>query len=130
MVQFLSWPHRPRTTRTPRRLPRPANAPSWLIDIAVALLFLVADAVIVAVAVMLLVMVGLGTAQSPHSSATAHSRDVPVLIWLVVWGIPAVAVTGAVVHARLRMPVSAVVQSLFAIACTFLAVIWTRMLLS
>jgi hypothetical protein len=110
--------------------PQTRERPSWLTDIAVALLFLVADAVIVVVAVMLLVMVGLGTAQSPRSSATAHSRDVPVLMWLVVWGIPAVAASGAVVHARLRMPVSAVVQSLFALACTFLAVIWTRMLLS
>lgn len=110
--------------------PQTRERPSWLIDIAVALLFLFADAVILVVAVMLLVMVGLGTAQSPHSSATAHSRDVPVLTWLVVWGLPAVAATGAVAHARLRMPISAVVQSLFALACTFLAVAWTRMLLS
>ncbi|MDQ0710587.1 hypothetical protein QFZ55_000039 [Streptomyces luteogriseus] len=79
---------------------------------------------------MLFVMVGMGSAQPPHPSATAHSRDVPVLTWLIVWGVPAVAVTGTVVHARLRMPVSAVVQSLFALACAFLAVIWTRMLLS
>jgi hypothetical protein len=104
--------------------------PSRLIDIAVALLFLVADAVIVVVAAMLFVMVGMSSAQSSASSATAHSRDVSALTWLVVWGIPAVAVTGAVVHARLRMPVSAVVQSLFALVCAFLAVIWTRMLLS
>jgi hypothetical protein len=104
--------------------------PSRLIDIAVALLFLVADAVIVVVAAMLFVMVGMSSARSSPSSATAHSRDVSALTWLVVWGIPAVAVTGAVVHARLRMPVSAVVQSLFALVCAFLAVIWTRMLLS
>ncbi|WP_405959758.1 hypothetical protein OG235_06340 [Streptomyces sp. NBC_00024] len=110
--------------------PQTRERPSLLIDIAVALLLLVADAVIVAVATMLFVMVGMGSAQPPRSSATTHSRDVPVLIWLVVWGVPAVAVTGAVVHARLRMPVSAVVQSLFALTCAFLAVIWTRMLLS
>ncbi|MER7406017.1 hypothetical protein ABT373_26880 [Streptomyces sp. NPDC000070] len=110
--------------------PRTRERPSRLIDIAVALLFLVADAVIVVVAAMLFVMVGMGSAQRPHLSATAHSRDIPVLTLLVVWGVPAVAVTGAVVHARLRMPVSAVVQSLFALACAFLAVIWTRMLLS
>ncbi|MGA5143405.1 hypothetical protein [Streptomyces azureus] len=110
--------------------PQTRKRPSRLIDITVALLFLVADTVIVAVAAMLFVMVGMGSAQPPHLSATAHSRDVPVLTWLVVWGLPAVAVTGAVVHARLRMPVSAVVQSLFALACAFLAVIWTRMLLS
>jgi hypothetical protein len=110
--------------------PQKNDRPSRLIDIAVALLLLVADAVIVAVAAMLFVMVGMGSAQSPHSSATAPSRDIPVLTWLVVWGVPAVAATGALVHARLRMPVSAVVQSLFALACAFLAVIWTRMLLS
>ncbi|MEU3852241.1 hypothetical protein [Streptomyces sp. NPDC029554] len=105
--------------------------PSRLVDIVVAVLLLVADAVIVVVATLLFVMVGLGTARSPHSGATAHhSRDVPVLIWFVVWGLPAVAAAGAVVHARLRMPVTAVVQSLFTLACTFLAVIWTRMLLS
>ena len=45
-------------------------------------------------------------------------------------GLPPVATTGALVHPRLRMPVSAVVQSLFALACAFLAVIGTRMLLS
>ncbi|GAA2516668.1 hypothetical protein GCM10010423_05250 [Streptomyces levis] len=104
--------------------------PSRLVDIVVAVLLLVADAVIVVVATLLFLMVGLGTAQSPQSAARAHSRDVPVLIWLVVWGLPAVAAAGAVVHARLRMPVTAVVQSLFTLACTFLAVIWTRMLLS
>ncbi|WP_328834646.1 hypothetical protein [Streptomyces europaeiscabiei] len=110
--------------------PQTRERPSWLVDIAVALLFLAADAVIVVVATMLFVMVGMGSAQSPHSSATARSRDVPVLMWVTVWGIPAVAATGAVVHARLRMPVSAVVQSLFTLVCTFLAVAWTRMLLS
>lgn len=110
--------------------PQTRQRPSWLIDIAVALLFLVADAVILVVAVMLFVMVGMGSAQSPHSSATAHSRDVPVLMWLAVWGLPVLAATGAVVHARLRMPISSVVQTLFALACAFLAVAWTRMLLS
>jgi hypothetical protein len=104
--------------------------PSLLIDIAVALLFLVADAVIIVVAAVLHLAVGMGSAPSPHSSTTAGSRDVPVLMWLVVWGLPAVAVTSAVVHFRLRMPVSAVVQSLFALACAVMAVAWTRMLLS
>ncbi|GGS95757.1 hypothetical protein [Streptomyces violaceus] len=103
--------------------------PSRLIDIMVALLLLVADAVIVVVAAMLFVMVGMGST-SAHSSPTAHSRDVPVLTWLAIWGFPAVAATSGVVHARLRMPVTAAVQSLFTLACTFLAVIWTRMLLS
>lgn len=107
--------------------PQTRERPSLLVDIAAALLFLAADAVIVVVAAMLFVMVGMGIA---HSSTTPHSRDVPVLIWLAVWGIPAVAATHAVVHARLRMPFSAVVQSLFALVCTFLAVLWTRMLLS
>ncbi|MFH8498960.1 hypothetical protein [Streptomyces coeruleorubidus] len=110
--------------------PPTRDRPSRLIDIAVALVFLVADAVIVVVAALLFVMVGMGSAKPTNPSATVRSHDVPVLTWLVVWGVPALAVTGAVVHARLRMPVSAVVQSLFALACTFLAVIWTRMLLS
>jgi heme/copper-type cytochrome/quinol oxidase subunit 2 len=124
---MASQPRHDQDTLAP---PPTRERPSRLIDIAVALLFLIADAVIVAVAAMLFVMVGMGSAQSSHRSAAAHSRDVPVLTWLVVWGIPAVAVTGAVVHARLRMPVTAVVQSLFALACVLLAVIWTRMLLS
>ncbi|GAB2756760.1 hypothetical protein [Streptomyces bullii] len=113
--------------------PSPAQArerPSWLTDIMVALLLLIADAVIVVAAAMLLVVVGMGSTQSPHPSATTHSRDVPFLTWLVVWGVPAVAATGAVVHARLRMPVTAVVQALFTLACAFLAVAWTRMLLT
>ncbi|MFC9680448.1 hypothetical protein [Streptomyces sp. NPDC056948] len=103
--------------------PQTNDRPSRLIDIAVALLLLVADVVIVAVAAIVFVRVGMGSAQSQHSSAAAHSRDIPVLTWLVVWRVPTVAATGALVHARLRMPVSAVVQSVFALACTFLAVV-------
>jgi heme/copper-type cytochrome/quinol oxidase subunit 2 len=104
--------------------------PSRLIDIAVALLLLVADAVIVVVAVVLLVMVGMSRVHPPDAPSTAPSTDASVLAWLVVWGVPAVAAVGAVVHARLRMPVTAVVQGLFTLACTFLAFAWTRMLLS
>ncbi|MFB6849609.1 hypothetical protein ACFCXS_32780 [Streptomyces sp. NPDC056373] len=111
---------------TPPRRERPSR----LIDVAVALLLLVADAVIVVVAVVLLVAVGLGSGGSPDSPSTARSSDTPVLAWLVIWGVPAVAATGAVVHARLRMPVTAVVQGLFTLACAFLAIAWTRMLLS
>ncbi|MFD5157112.1 hypothetical protein ACFWMJ_03410 [Streptomyces hawaiiensis] len=110
---------------TPRR-----ERPSRLIDIAVALLLLVADAVIIVAGGLMLVAVGIGSAHSPHSSQPEHPRDTPVLAWLVIWGVPAVAATGAFVHARLRMPVTAVVQSLFTVVCTFLAVAWTRMLLS
>ncbi|MEW2615543.1 hypothetical protein AB0937_36295 [Streptomyces sp. NPDC047880] len=103
--------------------------PSRLIDVAVALLLLIADVVILVVAVMLLVAVGMGRAHSPYSSA-AHSSGTPVLAWFVIWGVPAVAAAGAVVQARLRMPVTAVVQGLFTFACTVLAIAWTRMLLS
>ncbi|QCD53771.1 hypothetical protein [Streptomyces hawaiiensis] len=110
---------------TPRR-----ERPSRLIDIAVALLLLVADAVIIVAGGLMLVAVGMGSMHSPHSSRPAQSRDTPILVWLVIWGIPAVAATGAFVHARLRMPVTAVVQSLFTVVCAFLAVAWTRMLLS
>ncbi|QFQ94930.1 hypothetical protein F9278_00495 [Streptomyces phaeolivaceus] len=110
--------------------PQTRERPSLLMDIAVALLFLAADVIIVVVATMLLVMIGMGTAQPPDSSSTARSRDVPVLMWLAVWGIPALAATHAVVHGLLRMPVTAVIQSLFALTCTLLAVAWTRMLLS
>ncbi|MFF8670033.1 hypothetical protein [Streptomyces sp. NPDC015242] len=113
--------------------PPPARVrerPSRLVDISVALLLLVADAVIVVVDVLLFVMVGMGRAPSPHSPPTASARDVPVVTWLVVWGLPALAATGAVVHARLRMPFTAVTQGLFTLACVLLAVVWTRMLLA
>ncbi|MFI2635244.1 hypothetical protein ACH5A2_33460 [Streptomyces collinus] len=111
---------------TPSRRERPSR----LTDIAVALLLLVADAVIVVVAGVLLFAVGMGTASSPRSSPTAHTRDTPAVTWLIVWGGPAVAAAGAFVHARLRMPVTAVVQGLFTLACVLLAIAWTRMLLS
>ncbi|MFC8144041.1 hypothetical protein ACFUKV_20260 [Streptomyces paradoxus] len=111
---------------TPSRRERPSR----LTDIAVALLLLVADAVIVVVAGLLLFAVGLGTAPSPRSSPTPHTRDTPAVTWLVIWGSPALAAAGAFVHARLRMPVTAVVQGLFTLACILLAVAWTRMLLS
>ncbi|MGC9544550.1 hypothetical protein [Streptomyces sp. UG1] len=110
--------------------PQVRERPSWLIDIVVALLLMIADAVVVVGGAMVLVMVGMGITQEPHPSAAVHSRDVPVLVWLAIWGIPAVAATSAVVHARLRMPVTAVIQTLFTLACTILAVIGTRMLLS
>ncbi|MFI8891335.1 hypothetical protein [Streptomyces paradoxus] len=111
---------------TPPRRERPSR----LTDIAVALLLLVADAVIVVVAGLLLVAVGLGTSEPPRSSTTPRSRDTPAVTWLVIWGAPVLAAAGAFVHARLRMPVTAVVQGLFTLACVFLAVAWTRMLLS
>ncbi|GAA2294402.1 hypothetical protein GCM10010234_40070 [Streptomyces hawaiiensis] len=111
---------------TPPRRERPSR----LIDIAVALLLLVADAVIVVVAAVLLVMVGLSTVHPPNAPSTAPSTDASILTWLVVWGVPAVGAAGTVVHARLRMPVTAVVQGLFTLACTFLAFAWTRTLLS
>ncbi|MFH9589756.1 hypothetical protein ACH4MW_35495 [Streptomyces luteogriseus] len=112
--------------------PTPARRerPSRLIDVSVALLLLVADAVIVVVAALLLVAVGLGTAPSPRHPRPEHSRDTPVLAWFVIWGVPAVAAVGAFVHARLRMPVTAVVQGLFTLVCVLLAIAWTRMLLS
>ncbi|KJK37271.1 hypothetical protein UK15_23115 [Streptomyces variegatus] len=110
--------------------PSRGERPSRWIDIAVALLLLVADAVIVVAGGLLLVAVGMGSAQSSHSSRPAQPRDTPVLAWLVVWGIPAAAAIGVFVHARLRMPVTAVVQGLFTVVCTLLAVAWTRMLLS
>ncbi|GGV46351.1 hypothetical protein [Streptomyces griseoflavus] len=109
---------------------RTRDRPSRLTDIALALLLVAADAVIIVTGAVLLVAVGMGTAQDPHSSATARSRDVPFLMWLAVWGVPVVAAVESVMHARLRMPVTAVVQGLFTLACTFLAVAWTRMLLS
>ncbi|MEU2542696.1 DUF6234 family protein [Streptomyces iakyrus] len=111
---------------TPSRRERP----SLLTDIAVALLLLAADAVIVVVAGLLLLAVGLGTAPSPRSSPTPRSRDTPAVTWLIIWGAPVLAAAGAYVHARLRMPVTAVVQGLFTLACLVLAVAWTRMLLS
>ncbi|MFD8232833.1 hypothetical protein ACFV20_13235 [Streptomyces sp. NPDC059696] len=95
--------------------------PSRLIDVAVALLLLIADVIILVVAVVLLLAVGVGR---------AHTSGTPVLMWFVIWGGPAVAAAGAVVHARLRMPVTAVVQGLFTLACTVLAIAWTRVLLS
>ncbi|MFD9936852.1 hypothetical protein ACFWZ6_27390 [Streptomyces massasporeus] len=112
--------------------PAPARRerPSRLIDVGIALLLLLADAVIVIVAGLLLVAVGMGTSHTPHSSRPVQSRDTPVLAWFVIWGVPIVAAVGAFVHARLRMPVTAVVQGLFTLVCGLLAVAWTRMLLS
>ncbi|MFI8192231.1 hypothetical protein ACIF8T_26195 [Streptomyces sp. NPDC085946] len=109
---------------------RTRDRPSRLVVIALALLLLAADAIIVVAGTALFLAVGLGMASSPRCSPTAHSRDVPFLVWLVVRCVPAAAAVESVVHARLRMPVTAVVQGLFTLACTFLAVVWTRMLLS
>ncbi|MFJ8536855.1 hypothetical protein [Streptomyces sp. NPDC093591] len=115
---------------TPAHPSQVRERPSWLTDIVVALLLLIADVVIVVVAAMVLVMVGMGITQAPCPSATVRSRDVPALAWLAIWGIPTVAATSAVVYARLRMPVTTVMQTLFTLACTILAVVGTRMLLT
>lgn len=104
--------------------PRGREGPSWILDLAVALLFLIVDTVIVKTAAYLLTVLGYGV----MTSAT-HSGDVPALTWLTIWGVPAVAAASAVTHGLLRMPITCVVQSLFTLACTILAVNGTRMLL-
>lgn len=48
----------------------------------------------------------------------------------VFWVIPAAPAVSCFVHTRLRMPVTAVVQGLFCLAGTVLAIGGTRMLLS
>ncbi|MHC0434191.1 hypothetical protein ACX6XY_29075 [Streptomyces sp. O3] len=117
----------------PARGRRPCDArrdrPSWLIDAAVALVFLIADAVIVVGAGILLAMIGMGR-EGYSDSEAAGSPDIPLLVWLAVWGVPAFAVLMVVVYARLRMPITTVVQTLFGLACTVLAFAWTRMFLS
>ncbi|MFF5362023.1 hypothetical protein ACFY4I_21910 [Streptomyces scabiei] len=104
--------------------PRDRERRSWPLDLTVALLFLIMDTVIVMTAGYLLMVLGYGI----MASAT-HSGDVPVLTWLVIWGVPAVGAAGAVTHGLLRMPITCVVQSFFTLACTILAVNGTRMIL-
>ncbi|MBP5889060.1 hypothetical protein [Streptomyces scabiei] len=104
--------------------PRGRRRRSWPLDLAVALLFLIMDTVIVMTAGYLLMVLGHGI-----TASATHSGDVPVLTWLIVWGVPAVGAASAVTHGLLRMPISCVVQGLFTLACTILAVNGTRMIL-
>jgi hypothetical protein len=104
--------------------PRGRERRSWPLDLAVALLFLIMDTVIVMTAGYLLMVLGHGIMAS-----AMRPGEVPVLTWLVIWGVPAVAAAGTVTHGLLRMPITCVVQGLFTLACTILAVNGTRMIL-
>ncbi|MDW8804288.1 hypothetical protein P1P68_05655 [Streptomyces scabiei] len=104
--------------------PRGRERPSWMLGLAVALLFLIVDAVIVRTAGYLLMVLGHGI-----TASATYSGDVPALMWLIIWGVPAVAAARAVTHGLLRIPITCVVQGLFTLACTILAVNGTRMLL-
>lgn len=103
--------------------------PSRLTDAAVALLLAVADAVALAGVALLMFVVGMSHS-GPPGSTPAKSEDVSPLQLVVVWFIPCALAVSCYVHARLRMPITSVVQGLFCAIGTPLAIGETNMLLS
>ncbi|MFJ8780873.1 MULTISPECIES: hypothetical protein [unclassified Streptomyces] len=103
--------------------------PSRLTDAAVALLLAVADAAALAGVALLMFIVGMSHS-GPPGRTPAKSEDVSLLQLAVVWFIPCALAVSCYVHARLRMPTTTVVQGLFCVIGTTLAIGETNMLLS
>ncbi|MEU9330690.1 DUF6234 family protein [Streptomyces canus] len=103
--------------------------PSRLTDTAVALLLAVADAAALAGVTLLMFIVGMSHS-GPPGRTPAESEDVSPLQLAVVWFVPCALAVSCYVHARLRMPITSVVQGLFCVIGTTLAIGETNMLLS
>lgn len=103
--------------------------PSRLTDAAVALLLAVADTAALAGVALLMFIVGMSHS-GPPGGTPAKSEDVSPLQLAVVWFIPCALAVSCYVHARLRMPITSVVQGLFCVIGTTLAIGQTNMLLS
>lgn len=103
--------------------------PSRLTDAAVALLLAVADAAALAGVALLMFIVGMSHS-GPPGRTPAKSEDVSPLQLAVVWFIPCALAVSCYVHTRLRMRITSVVQGLFFVIGTALAIGETNMLLS
>ncbi|MFF7550195.1 hypothetical protein ACFZCU_42215 [Streptomyces canus] len=103
--------------------------PSRLTDAAVALLLAAADAAALAGVTLLMFIVGMSHS-GPPGRTPAESEDVSPLQLAVVWFVPCALAVSCYVHSRLRMPITSVVQGLFCVIGTTLAIGETNMLLS
>ncbi|MEV7737985.1 hypothetical protein AB0O75_38990 [Streptomyces sp. NPDC088921] len=103
--------------------------PSRLTDAAVALLLAVADAAALAGVSLLMFIVGMSHSEPPGRTP-AKSEGVSPLQLAVVWFIPCALAVSCYVHARLRMPITSVIQGSFCVIGTTLAIGETNMLLS
>jgi hypothetical protein len=121
---------RPAQSPGEKRAGRTRRRPSRLTDASVAVLLLIADGVIVVTGVLLFVFVGMSRSEPPIRPENVTPQDTPVGLLVIVWGVPVVAAISAALHARLRMPITAAVQTLFTLVCAVLATAWTRMLLA
>ncbi|WP_432044258.1 hypothetical protein [Streptomyces cadmiisoli] len=84
-----------------------------------------------ALAGIALLMFLVGMSQSDRSlNPTTQSQDVPGVLLALVWIIPAALALSCYSHARMRMPITSVVQGLFFVTGTALAIGQTNMLLS
>jgi|tagenome__1003787_1003787.scaffolds.fasta_scaffold20838691_2 hypothetical protein len=103
--------------------------PARLTDAAVALLLAVADATALAGVALLMFIVGMSHT-GPPGPMPAKSEGVSPLQLALVWFLPCALAVSCHVHARLRMPITSVVQGLFCVIGTTLAIGETNMLLS
>ncbi|WP_329333681.1 hypothetical protein OG252_03810 [Streptomyces sp. NBC_01352] len=103
--------------------------PSRLTDASVALLLAVADAFALAGVALLMFLVGMSHSE-PSVGRPTSGQHVSFLLLALVWVIPGALALSSYVHARLRMPITSVVQGLFFIVGTTLAIGEMNMLLS
>lgn len=107
-----------------------AKRPSRLTDLVVALVLGVADAMALAGFAIVIVLVGMGNSDEGMGGGAPRHPGFSYSGLALAWVLPAVLALSTFIHARLRMPVTAVVQGVFFIVGTLLAVAATNMLLS
>ncbi|MCH5677250.1 hypothetical protein [Streptomyces gilvus] len=106
------------------------DRPSRLTDIVVALVLGVADAMALAGFALVVFLVGMGSSDQGMGGGTPRHPGVSYSGLALAWVLPALLALSTFLHASLRMPVTAVVQGLFFILGTVLALAATNMLLS
>lgn len=103
--------------------------PSRWTDAAVALLLAAADALALAGVALFMFLVAMSHSEPPSDPSTS-SPGVPFFELALVWVVPVALGVSSYVHARLRMPITSVVQGLFFASGAVLAFGQTKMLLS
>ncbi|MDQ1051111.1 hypothetical protein QFZ76_009347 [Streptomyces sp. V4I2] len=93
------------------------------------MLLTVADAFALAGVALLMFLVGMSHSE-PSVGRPTSGQHASFLQLALVWVIPGALALSAYIHARLRMPITSVVQGLFFIVGTTLAIGETNMLLS
>ncbi|MDL5199205.1 hypothetical protein [Streptomyces sp. ALI-76-A] len=88
-----------------------------------------ADAVALAGVVLMMFLLEMSHSE-PSENPSTTDQDVPLIPLVLVWFVPGALGLSSYVHARLRMPATSVVQGLFCVIGTALAIGATGKLLA